>query len=132
MSKFSWKETYSVGVEEIDRQHKDFLKLINRLNILHEKGDPPALISRYLRELGAYAAYHFVSEENIMVLVKYPGLSRQEAEHQKLLEAFSQRVKDYQAGSEGVDLRLQFLMDWFVSHTSLEDRKIGDHLSQRK
>ena len=132
MSEFGWKETYSVGVEEIDRQHKDFLKLINRLNILHGKGDPPVLISRYLRELGAYAAYHFVSEENIMVLLKYPDLSRQEAEHQKLLEAFSQKVKDYQAGLEDVDSLLQFLMDWFVSHTSLEDRKIGDHLRERK
>lgn len=64
MSEFGWKEIYSVGVEEIDQQHKDFLKLINRLNILQGKGDPPLLISRYLRELGAYAAYHFASEEN--------------------------------------------------------------------
>jgi hemerythrin len=130
MSEFGWKETYSVGVEEIDQQHKDFLKLINRLNILHGKGDPPALISRYLHELGAYAAYHFVSEENIMVLLKYPDLYRQEAEHQKLLEALSRKVKDYQVGSEDVDSLIQFLMDWFVSHTSLEDRKIGDYLSR--
>jgi hemerythrin len=132
MSEFDWKETYSVGVEEVDRQHKDFLKLINRLNILHGKGDPPVLISRYLHELGVYAAYHFVSEENIMFLLKFPELPRQEAEHQKLLGAFSQKVKDYQAGSESVDSLLQFLMDWFVGHTSLEDRKIGDHLNQKK
>ena len=65
-----------------------------------------------------------------MVLLKYPDLSRQEAEHQKLLEAFSQKVKEYQAGSEVVDSLLQFLMDWFVSHASLEDRKIGDHLRE--
>ncbi len=132
MSEFDWKESYSVGVEEIDRQHKDFLKLINRLNILHGKGDPPVLISRYLQELGAYAAYHFVSEENIMYLLKYPDLSRQEAEHRKLLVAFSQKVKAYQAGSKGVDSLIQSLMDWFLSHTSLEDRKIGDHLNQKR
>jgi hemerythrin len=132
MSEFGWRVTYSVGVEEIDRQHKDFLKLINRLNILHGKGDPPDLIWRFLQELGAYAAYHFISEENIMVLLKYPGLSRQEVEHQKLLEVFNQKAKDYRAGSEGVDSLLHFLMDWFIAHTTLEDQKIGDHLRQRK
>jgi hemerythrin len=89
-------------VEEIDRQYKDFLKLINRLNILHGKGDPPVLISRFLRELGAYAAYHFVSEENIMVLLKYPDLSRQEAEHQKLLEAFSQNKDNTGLGKKNL------------------------------
>jgi len=132
MNEFVWKEAYSVGVEEVDRQHKDFLKLINRLKILHEKGDPQIAISRILRELGAYAAYHFVSEENIMYWLKYPDLSRQEDEHQKLLEAFSQKEKEYRVGSESVASLLQFLMDWFVAHTSLEDRKIGDHINRKK
>jgi hemerythrin len=82
--------------------------------------------------LGAYAAYHFVSEENIMYWLKYPDLSRQENEHQELLEAFSQKEKEYRAGSESVASLLQFLMDWFVAHTSLEDRKIGDHINRKK
>ena len=39
MKQMIWKDEYLTGVEEIDLQHKDFVKLINRLNIIQGYGD---------------------------------------------------------------------------------------------
>jgi hemerythrin len=42
MSQIEWNDAYSVGVEEIDRQHKEFIRIINRLQWLMD--------NRYCRE----------------------------------------------------------------------------------
>jgi hemerythrin len=130
MLEIVWKESYSVGVEEIDRQHQDFIKLIRRLQILQEKNNPKHLVVRYLRELGAYAAYHFVSEENIMFLTKYPDQKKQETEHNKLLDQFKDKVSRVEAGELPLKSMIRFLEDWFLTHTGEEDKKIGGHLQQ--
>ncbi|MCU0580434.1 MAG: hemerythrin family protein [Desulfobacterota bacterium] len=130
MTEIVWRDAYAVGVEEIDRQHQDFVKLIRRLQILQEKGNPKHLVIRLIRELGAYAQYHFVSEENIMYLIRYPGLQRQESEHSRLLESFQEKVKSYEGGRVSLEGLIQFLIDWFVSHSTEEDQKIGSHIQQ--
>jgi hemerythrin len=43
MHQIEWKDDYLTGIEEIDRQHKDFVKLINRLSIVQEYGDKKAI-----------------------------------------------------------------------------------------
>jgi hemerythrin len=81
MRQIEWIDDFSTGVEEIDRQHKDFVKLINRLNIVQEHGNKKAIAVRLLNELGKYVEYHFASEENIMFLTRYPALERQQQAH---------------------------------------------------
>jgi len=46
-----WKESYSIGIPEIDQQHRDFVRLINRLAILHNSGDNPSWVWPYLLEI---------------------------------------------------------------------------------
>jgi hemerythrin len=130
MTEIVWRDAYTVGVEEIDRQHQDFVKLIRRLQILQEKGNPKHLVIRFIRELGAYAEYHFVSEENIMYLIRYPDLQHQESEHSKLLGSFQEKVRSYEEGRVSLEGLIQFLVDWFVSHSTEEDKKIGRHVQQ--
>jgi hemerythrin len=124
-----WREEYSVGVEEIDRQHQDFIKLIRRLKILQQKGNPKHLVIRILRELGAYAAYHFVSEENFMFLTRYPDLKIQEIEHARLQTTLIEKVAQYESNRFPLEKLVIFLEDWFIKHTSEEDKKIGIHIN---
>jgi hemerythrin len=74
MHQIEWKDDYLTGIEEIDTQHKGFVKLINRLSIVQEFGNKKAIAVRLLNELGKYIEYHFASEENIMFLTKYSAL----------------------------------------------------------
>ncbi len=51
MKDITWNDNYAIGVEEIDRQHIDFVRLVRRFNIGIQKGIPMAVQLRILQEL---------------------------------------------------------------------------------
>jgi len=128
----AWNDSLSTGVAEIDAQHKDFIKLIQRLQILHEKGSSKDFILRILLELAKYAEYHFVSEENLMLLFNYPFLKQQQEQHQMLLRSVKYKFEAFENGILSLEEVIAFLSDWLISHTTKEDHKIGDHLRTRE
>jgi len=130
MDLMEWSDSYSVGVEEIDFQHKAFLALINRLSILQERGTPLLMTHRMLLEVLKYAEYHFVSEENLMMLTEYPMLSQQQEAHNSLLRALTDRYNAFAKGEESLDAILVFLVGWFSSHTVDEDKAAGLYINK--
>ncbi len=129
MDAIVWKDDYLVGVREIDRQHQDLVKLINRLLIIHRTGDAPPLVKRLLMEIVKFAEYHFISEENIMIITRFPGLDDQIAEHDRIIADLQRRIARYLEGGETVDGLLTYLVTWFVSHTVKEDKRIGAYIN---
>lgn len=132
MRTIDWRDEYLTGVDEIDWQHREFVKIINRLNIVHDMGDRKAIAIRLLKELGKYAEYHFASEENIMYLTKYPFMERQRQAHEALLSEYAGRVQRYLNDKGTIEDIMVFLEGWFARHTVEEDRKIGAYLADRK
>jgi hemerythrin len=132
MDAITWDDRFLVGIGEIDRQHRDFIKLINRLLIVHRTGGSEILAKRMLTELIAYAEYHFVSEENIMFIVQYDGLDAQHQEHEHLLSVLRDKVAGYAKHQETLENLLTYLLEWFIRHTTTEDRKIGAHAAHKK
>lgn len=129
MKELIWDEKYAIGVEEIDRQHMEFIKLLRRFNIGIQKGIPVAVQSRILQELVKYADYHFTSEENLMIFTRYPQLGFQQSEHSKLLNSLDRRVDGYKRAPDHAEQLSDFLYDWFVGHTQIEDRKFADYIA---
>jgi hemerythrin len=125
----AWDDSLSSGIEEVDNQHKEFIKLIRRIQLLHEKHGPKDLTLRVLHELMKYADYHFASEENIMSVMKYPMIERHKAEHRKLLIGLGYWIGAFEDGSESLGSMLGFLCSWLVCHTRDEDSKIGKYVS---
>ncbi len=132
MHQIEWKDEYFTDIEEIDSQHKDFVKLINRLNIVQEYGNKKAIAVRLLTELGKYIEYHFASEENIMFLTKYPAIERQQQAHAALLDEYSKRMQNFLNDKGTIDDVIRFLEGWFALHTVEEDKKIGYHVTASK
>lgn len=129
MKELIWDEKYAIGVEEIDRQHMEFIKLLRRFNIGIQKGIPVAVQLRILQELVKYADYHFTSEENLMIFTRYPQLGFQQSEHSKLLNSLDRRVDGYKRAPDHAEQLSDFLYDWFVGHTQIEDRKFADYIA---
>jgi len=128
----AWNDSLSTGVAEIDAQHKDFIKLIQRLQILHEKDGSKEFILRILLEMAKYAEYHFVSEENLMMLFKYPLLTQHQEQHNMLLRSVKYKIEAFENGILSLEEVIAFLSDWLLSHTAKEDGKIGDYLGSRE
>ena len=124
-----WKENYDLGIEDIDLQHHFFLNLINRLSDELRMTTNPSRRTALISELNAYARFHFISEENMMAKANYPELDVHRRHHLELIsqlnskEAMLQLEKTDQRAEDIVD----FLLAWFVNHTTGEDRLFADY-----
>jgi len=132
MKQMIWKDEYLTGVEEIDHQHKDFVKLINRLNIIQGYGDNAGYALRIMSEVGKYFDYHFTSEENLMNITNYPQLETQEKSHKALLLRYRQWMESYKSHKADIEDVIKYLESWFAGHTINEDKKIGKFLAKNK
>ena len=78
-----WKENLSVGVNEIDNQHKELFNRINNLLDACTRGKGSEEIKRTLNFLSDYVISHFGTEENLMVRYNYPDYTSHKEKHEK-------------------------------------------------
>jgi len=124
-----WRDAMSVGVPELDADHKKLIALINAT----EKVTGPAedkLLRGILQELVAYVDNHFKREEATLAALKVPSLEA----HRKLHEAMAQRAKllrDKELAITSAEERRKLtaylstmLNDWLLTHVFKEDMKL--------
>ena len=120
----SWSDELSVGLQEIDEQHKILINLINRLfneAILH-KADK-TVISAILEELVQYTIVHFAVEESLFRIFDYPDAETHQVHHEKLKQEVSSFQKKF-AGGAVIDIELMnFLRKWLTHHIMMDDKK---------
>ena len=122
-STLHWQAAYDTGVEEIDLQHRYFMTLINRLTVELAASDDPKYRQSLLNELAKYAAFHFASEENLMTKFGYPDRERHRMLHIELIDKLSSRMN-----AMTYEPLFEFLIGWFIQHTTTEDHRIGEHV----
>ena len=129
MNIVSWKESYTVGNEQIDHEHMVFIDIIGRVHEAVIKGKSIDDLKRILDELEKYASFHFTSEENIMIDNSFPDVVEHKNEHEKLLTALNDKTTEIIRGGEDPTHLVSFLIDWFVHHTTSLDLQLSKHLA---
>lgn len=126
-----WKEEYALGVEEIDDQHKHLFELGNGIYSLLEDyllPDKYDKIVQIVSELKEYTLYHFKSEEEYMLKIKYPGYFKQKVAHDDFIKEIES--VDFSAVDEDQDgyIRklINFIFGWIVDHILKSDFQIKD------
>ena len=129
MAFVEWKNEFSVGVVEIDQQHRKLLEIINHLNEAMKLGNDSGRLSRVMDELVGYTRFHFAYEEQLMATVGYA----ETAEHHRRHEAMVARVEQFRG--EVANARATFslkLMDflkyWLTKHILETDMGYARHI----
>ena len=127
-----WDQTYSVNIAEIDRQHQKFTAMLDMLFEAIENGRSKGMLFQILKELVAYAGYHFDTEEQLMIKYQYPNLG----EHHKEHEAFRVKVLEFQRSfREGKETLtgdvIKFMTHWLADHVTHMDKKYAPFLNAR-
>lgn len=119
----TWSEGYSVGIKEIDAQHKKLIELINGLYGLYvEKNEKD--IGKIIKEIKEYTIYHFSAEEKLFRENKYDGARAHIKLHEDFIQEFNDMVKDYTKMPSVLNIRiLTFLQKWLTNHILKEDKK---------
>lgn len=123
MNHVAWDQTMSVGVAEIDDEHRRLLDLFNGLL---ESGITPANreeLSGLLASLRDYVAVHFAREEALMERRSYPELDGHIAAHRYFADEVEKLHLDFE-GDNTTMLRMDLILllkDWFVEHIQETD-----------
>lgn len=122
-----WKSEYSVGIREIDEEHKVLLGCIARLDAAKDDRQRDVAVYYALGELDEYVRVHFTVEEVIMRVFGYPGRDA----HVRAHRSFAEYVKSMQKAALKRDTRDEitaFLKDWLVNHIMSADRQYAEFL----
>lgn len=119
-----WSDDLSVGVKEIDDQHQNFLKLLNRLyDLIYQSKDRQEL-GALLADLAAFANDHFKTEEKYFDQFQYELADEHKEEHRQLLQSVVDFQTAFKSGQSEIDQKLvDFLEDWLVGHLENQDHK---------
>ena len=91
-----WTEALSLGVAEIDEQHKELFRRVDQVLAGLAAGDRSE-ISRLLDFLGQYVVVHFGAEEGLMRSRAYPDFPMHKAEHDRFLEDLAALHEEHRA-----------------------------------
>ncbi len=123
MSEFIvWSDEWSVGIEEIDEQHKVLVNLINRMHNAIAEKHGSEIVSDILAELADYTKIHFAVEESLMRILGYPGYEEHKDVHDDLLEHVVDLQKKAASSNTSISFELiHFLKSWLSKHIMEED-----------
>jgi hemerythrin len=126
-----------VGVDEIDRQHKELFHRINNLVTAIKQHRCKDEIDGTLKFFEEYAVTHFAYEEKYMKDVHYPKYAQHKTHHAQYVKHLSE-LKNEAAVSRvkgsSYDLSMtthQIVVDWIIDHIMKVDKKFGKFLGAR-
>lgn len=130
MQLLHWKDEYSVGIDEVDYEHKELIALINELYKQLESADAkltvPAFFGDLLKAIGA----HFALEEKLMRERSYGRLEQHKADHERLLEELRDIMDAFDHAEQVDTVDLADRLDvWFSRHFRTHDAEFHRALS---
>lgn len=132
---FSWKDEYSVGVAELDMQHKRLFEMGQAMSDLvqnHAGEDIYDELNAMFGELVEYTKYHFQAEEEMMAGVNFPLLEDHKVEHKKFVDKLMNLdlgKMDEDQGAFAMDL-LKTVATWIFKHITGDDFKYRQALAK--
>jgi hemerythrin-like metal-binding domain len=133
MKTIEWQDEYTVGVKELDDQHRSLLKTINTL--LEEQRDKyeAEKFSPALSSLIHYAYTHFATEERYLLQVHFPNLEQHVLEHiDFIMKTVGLALRIESSGDELRIELLQYLKEWYSYHVLGTDRHYIPFLASKK
>lgn len=133
MNFFYWNKNFEIGIEEIDRQHRGLVDLINRLAVAITEGGKLPDVQFLFGQLMEYAAIHFSDEEKLLAACPLPEGEKEK--HRKAHQGFVVKAREIirrpdLLQAEVAEQVLEFLTTWLISHILGSDRKIAESLGR--
>jgi len=124
MSGFEWRDNMSVGVEEIDDQHRQLIKTMSDLNEAIIKHEAEKVLTETFARLYDYILFHFATEEKYFDQFNYEGSVEHKAAHQFFADRVMEMQEKAKIDPRALSLELVAFLDfWLVGHVLVMDQK---------
>ena len=129
MTLLAWKPEFSVGVESVDFEHRQMIRLINEIyEEMKERSDTDSVL-QFLGDIHTAIAAHFALEERIMRDADYEEYADHKEDHEELLDQIRDLMDEFRSDPEsGFTLLQERLGDWFEKHFATFDARLHGKL----
>jgi len=130
MPKIEWEESYSIGIPELDAEHKVFFYHVNALRtIMMGSADSSDNAENVFKSLLDFVFQHFINEEVYLHKQGDDSIHSHIEEHSKFLNEIRELYVCFKSGeSTGKLISLEItavLTEWLQLHELGVDKKIG-------
>jgi len=132
MHAIQWDEALSVGVPEIDEQHKHLFSVLHALQDAMNQGKGTDVLEEVVAELLRYSQTHFDTEYRYFDQYDYPDAKKHRAEHEEFIRKVDEfRAQYFQKGKLVLSVEiLQFLSHWLKTHIKGSDQAYIPYLRE--
>jgi hemerythrin-like metal-binding protein len=116
-----WKEEYSVGIAEIDDQHKGIVELFTVINAAIDAREGWSDVFFKLEKLREHARFHFALEESLMRMHGYSKHAEHVDQHKHFLDKLDQLQMTTLSRQVTMNT-IQYLSNWYTEHMKTQDR----------
>ncbi|OGQ99656.1 MAG: hemerythrin [Deltaproteobacteria bacterium RIFOXYD12_FULL_55_16] len=132
MAFLTWQDRYSVGIGQIDDQHKQLINMINELNDAMLTGKGKNVLMTVLNKLAEYCVSHFAVEEKLFDVHVYPETADHKEKHHKMTTKVKALIGEVQSGKSTISIEvMNFLKNWLDKHIMETDKKYGPYLNSK-
>lgn len=132
MAFIEWNTELSVGIKEIDDQHKDWLNIVNELHENINTGKSKETLRNTIDKLVKYSEDHFNTEERYMFRYQYPGYENHKKEHLDFTGKIIEFRDNFNLSTLISSLEvMDFLKKWLMHHILETDLKYSPFLLQK-
>jgi hemerythrin len=130
--RITWDDSYSVGVEELDSQHRALFSRFDALIRACDVGTGREEAVRMLEFLNGYVMSHFKGEEELQRRYGYPDSERHRKEHMAFARELTSLMEQFR--EQGPTPRLvattnQIVAVWLIDHISRMDAEFARYLA---
>lgn len=123
---FEWDPKYSVGVEDLDNQHKFLLEFGKKVHLI-----TPEMVDDFLREVIRFSKEHFKEEEKHMKEICFPLLDEHTKIHADLIEDLEKLLHTHDEAIDKVELAVNLYFTNVLQHIMDDDMEYF-HFCQKK
>lgn len=123
-----------VALAFMNRDHAEFVELLQRLTAALAAQEQPAHIDALLDELLTHTRAHFAEEERRMQAVQFPPFPMHQGEHQRVLQDIEAHIGDWKRGRDAAALHdwlAHAVSDWFTTHVASMDFVTAAYIAAR-
>lgn len=126
-----WRESYAIGIKEIDDQHKQLFEAIDKLFSACTLGQGKEEVGNTLKFLEEYTIVHFTDEQKLHIKHNYPERVTHRKIHDNFLKEFGGLKKQFD--EEGASVLFvstvnKTVLDWLIKHIGSMDKAFAAYV----
>jgi hemerythrin-like metal-binding protein len=116
-----WKDEYSIGIAEIDEQHKGIVELFTVINAAIDNREGWSDVFFKLEQLREHVRFHFALEESLMRMHGYSKHAEHVDQHKHFLDKLDQLQMTTLSRQVTMNT-IHYLSNWYTDHMKTQDR----------